>query len=62
MIVAAKIIDSVSSPVFTCGQQTVVPESQFHFDQPDPAVAGNVMVLATLQPSQYQKAKCKIGQ
>ena len=35
-------IDSVSSPVFTCGQKTVVPEGQFHFDQPDLAVAGNV--------------------
>ena len=41
-------IDSVSSPVFTCGQKTVVPESQFNFDQPDPALAGNVDGIGNL--------------
>ena len=41
-------MDSISSAVFTCGQRTVVPESQFHFDQPDPAVAGNVDGIGNL--------------
>ena len=48
MILAAKIFDSVSSPVFTCGKKHVVPESQFHFDQPDPALAGNVDGIGNL--------------
>ena len=41
-------MDSISSAVFTCGQRTVVPERQFHFNQPDPAVAGNVDGIGNL--------------
>ena len=41
-------IDSVSSPVFTCGKKHIVPESQFHFDQPDPALVGNVDGIGNL--------------
>ena len=47
MIVAVKIL-TVSAVVFTCGQKTVVPESQFHFDQLDPAVVGNVDGIGNL--------------
>ena len=42
-VIAAVKILTVSAVLFSLvGKKTVVPESQFHFDQPDPAVAGNV--------------------